>query len=602
MKQFYLLALLISAFSYAQLTPPTDLQAYYSGVDFSKTGLDLFNDLAVTTASKHTTSLSYTPGIWEASKQTDEDIVNSNNVLLFYGYNDTDGNFVTDRTRSKTLNGGNNGTEWNREHVFPNSLASPSLNSSGTSGPPYADAHNLRPSDVQMNSNRGNKQFASGSGFAGNVSGNWYPGDEWKGDAARIIMYMYTRYGSQCHPSFAVNGTTNSIDPNMINLLLEWNAQDPVSLIEDNRNTYHANTSNTYAQGNRNPFIDNPYLATVIWGGTPAENRWGSQPPTDTENPSVPTNLVASNPTSSTVDLSWTASTDNTGVTSYDVYDGSNFVNTASNATTYTISGLTPETTYNFSVRARDAANNVSALSTSDSATTLAGPPTGSGCVNETFENIPSNAGSYATRTWTGDDGVVDGWIATDARTDQTLNSRAICIRNGTLTSPLISGGIGNLTVTTQLTFGGSAGSFDLLVNGTSVGTIPYSGDNTTSTTTTISNIDIVDNVTIVLDNQSTSNRVRIDDLSWTCFTLNNEEFNKKEIKIYPNPIKSGLLTVNVDHNTSFEIYDILGKKILKGNITSSNNKVNLSSLSKGVYILRLQTKNGSITKKLIKE
>jgi|GEM_PF-5174026 len=45
---------------------------------------------------------------------------------------------------------------------------------------------------------------------------------------------------------------------------------------EDNRNTYHGNTANTYAQGNRNPFIDNPYLATVIWGGPVAENRWSS--------------------------------------------------------------------------------------------------------------------------------------------------------------------------------------------------------------------------------------------------------------------------------------------------------------------------------------
>ena len=60
----------------------------------------------------------------------------------------------------------------------------------------------------------------------------------------------------------------------MINLFLQWNVEDPVSPFEDNRNTYHGNTTNASAQGNRNPFIDNPYLATVIWGGTAAENRW----------------------------------------------------------------------------------------------------------------------------------------------------------------------------------------------------------------------------------------------------------------------------------------------------------------------------------------
>ena len=60
----------------------------------------------------------------------------------------------------------------------------------------------------------------------------------------------------------------------MIQLFLQWNAEDPVSQYEDNRNTYLGNSSNTNGQGNRNPFIDNPYLATRIWGGQVAQNRW----------------------------------------------------------------------------------------------------------------------------------------------------------------------------------------------------------------------------------------------------------------------------------------------------------------------------------------
>ena len=111
------------------------------------------------------------------------------------------------------------------------------------------------------------------SGNSGDVgSGNWYPGDEWKGDVARMIMYMYLRYGTRCLPSNVAIGTTNSIDSNMIDLLLEWNVEDPVSDFEKQRNTYHENTSNMYAQGNRNPFIDNPAFATSIWGGTQAED------------------------------------------------------------------------------------------------------------------------------------------------------------------------------------------------------------------------------------------------------------------------------------------------------------------------------------------
>ena len=112
------------------------------------------------------------------------------------------------------------------------------------------------------------------SGHSTNVTDGWYPGDEWKGDVARMIMYMYLRYGSQCLPSNVGVGNPVSNDADMIDLFLTWNAQDPVSLYEDNRNTYHGNTSNSDAQGNRNPFIDNPYLATVIWGGPLAQNRW----------------------------------------------------------------------------------------------------------------------------------------------------------------------------------------------------------------------------------------------------------------------------------------------------------------------------------------
>jgi hypothetical protein len=56
-----------------------------------------------------------------------------------------------------------------------------------------------------------------------------------------------------------------------LSLFLGWNAEDPVSTIEIQRNNIIGG-----AQGNRNPFIDNPYLATKIWGGTAAEDRWGT--------------------------------------------------------------------------------------------------------------------------------------------------------------------------------------------------------------------------------------------------------------------------------------------------------------------------------------
>ena len=243
------------------------IPSYYSGVNTTLSGTALKTELATKIISTHTTTLSYSPGVWDALKQTDLDPSNSSNVLLFYGYSDIDGNYITDRSRSKTLNGGTSGTQWNREHVYPKSLGTPNL---GTTGP-GSDAHHLRATDITMNSNRGSLLFIDGSGNAGVVSTGWYPGDEWKGDVARMIMYMYLRYGTVCLPSNVAIGTTNATDANMIDVLLEWNAEDPVSTYEIQRNT-----ALETLQGNRNPFIDNPAFATTIWGGTQAEDRFAT--------------------------------------------------------------------------------------------------------------------------------------------------------------------------------------------------------------------------------------------------------------------------------------------------------------------------------------
>src|SRR5215212_5847398 len=88
----------------------------------------------------------------------------------------------------------------------------------------------------------------------------------------------------------------------------------------------------------------------------------GGGPGPDTTPPSVPTGLRSTGVTSSSVSLAWTASSDNVGVTGYDVYRGTTRVSTVT-GTTATVSGLAASTTYSFSVAARDAAGNVSARS-----------------------------------------------------------------------------------------------------------------------------------------------------------------------------------------------------------------------------------------------
>jgi len=100
-----------------------------------------------------------------------------------------------------------------------------------------------------------------------------------------MIMYMYLRYDgngssiaeTQCYPSVVGVGNAVGNDANMIDLFLQWNADDLVSDVEKQRNSV-----SEIHQGNRNPFIDNPALATVIWGGVPAEDTWGNLLSTNT--------------------------------------------------------------------------------------------------------------------------------------------------------------------------------------------------------------------------------------------------------------------------------------------------------------------------------
>lgn len=367
---FYFL-LFISFISFSQ-------EAYYNDVDKTLTGLALKNALTTKITATHTNKLTYTPGVWEASRVTDENPSNTSEVILIYGWTSTG---TTARTINKNFQDGSssNSLLWNREHVYSKSLANPKF---VTDQPgPGTDAHNLRPANSQRNSTRSNFKFGSGSGNSGFSSvtysgpngpntAAWFPGDEWKGDVARMMMYMYVRYGAQCLPTGVGVGSKEFTPDDMIDLFLQWNVEDPVSAIEIARNNYHENTANSAAQGNRNPFIDNPYLATRIWGGNSAEDRWDYYVSTDTQAPTVPADVSLSNISLNSMDISWTASTDNIGVTGYNIYiDG--ILEAQTTNTTYSFSDLETNTTYSFTVVAKDLINNMSAASIALDGTTL---------------------------------------------------------------------------------------------------------------------------------------------------------------------------------------------------------------------------------------
>ena len=221
---------------------PSELSDYYSNATFYVDADLLKTELKIHTSGKHTTILSYGQR-HQYLYNADEDESNVDNVILMYS---SESRYWEEYTSG---NNSYNPQTFNTEHVYPQSR----LSSDGA----VTDLHHLRACDASVNSSRSNYPFVNGSGTYSLNGNTWYPGDEWRGDIARMIMYLNIRYGE-------IFGSVGTLD-----LFLEWNAADPVSSFEKQRNdVIYA------AQGNRNPFIDNPYLATLVWGGDEAENLW----------------------------------------------------------------------------------------------------------------------------------------------------------------------------------------------------------------------------------------------------------------------------------------------------------------------------------------
>ncbi len=212
------------------------------------------------------TELSYT-AVTNALKVTDEDTLNTNNVICFY----------TGWSYPKTAFG-NLYNNWNREHTW-----SKSHGDFGDTPPEGTDLHHMRACDASVNSAKSNRDFSEGTTqyFDGGVPTGcytapyiWEPRDADKGDVARALFYMAVRYEGD-------NGETNlelvsyvntapDYQPLYGNLdtLMKWHNQDPVNNWERNRNdiVYYQ------YQANRNPFVDHPEYVDLIWGEEPVSH------------------------------------------------------------------------------------------------------------------------------------------------------------------------------------------------------------------------------------------------------------------------------------------------------------------------------------------
>lgn len=220
--------------------------------------------------------------VWDILKVTDRDTANSDNVILIYS--------------GRSVNAAqeyNSGAGWTREHVWAKSRGD-----FGNAEGAGTDVHHLRPCDNGVNSARNNRNFDDcvncenvmddGVNTGSKKDRNQWtfePRDDVKGDVARMIFYMAVRYeGGNGEPDLELTTThLTKTDKRPLQgnfeTLLQWHMNDPVSDWERNRNQIIYDQF----QGNRNPFIDYPELASYLWGADTA-NVWMSSDTAATTN------------------------------------------------------------------------------------------------------------------------------------------------------------------------------------------------------------------------------------------------------------------------------------------------------------------------------
>jgi chitodextrinase len=323
-------------------------------------------------------------------------------------------------------------------------------------------------------------------------------------------------------------------------------------------------------------------------------------PVPDTTAPTAPT-LSASGTTSTSTNLSWTGATDNIGVTGYDVYRGTTLLGSTASAT-FAVTGLTASTTYTFTVRAKDAAGNVSVDSNVVSVTTLASSVT------------------YCTATAT-----------------NTADERIQRVQFGTINNPststagyenytaistnVVRGTANTITITPLWTATVYSETYAVYIDYNQNGVFTDAGE-TAYTRATTTATPIIGTITIPTTAALGSTRMRVmmkystlptsSCGSYTYgqvedYTLNivaarlNGTENGISFNLFPNPVKGDILNIsNLDVDSTYRIFNMIGQELGNGKI--ENEVINVAHLSSGTYLIEVSNEKGLLTKRFIKQ
>ena len=339
----------------------------------------------------------------------------------------------------------------------------------------------------------------------------------------------------------------------------------------------------------------------------------------DTTAPTTST-LSASGTTTSSTNLSWTTATDNVSVTGYDVYQNGVF-KTSTTTTSLIVNGLTTATTYNFYVKAKDAAGNTSVASNTVTVTTAATTlvSNNSTYCNSTGATATEYINSVMVDTFNNTSGNNNGYgnyramsinLATGSTTKIMITPKWFGAARAEYYNVWIDFNQNGTFETSELVFSKSntklksvSGPLYIPTNaltGNTVMRVSMKNNSLPTACETFSagevedyTINIVTNTTRSADEVTTTKEE----------TTETNEIAKIDFKLYPNPVKGDIVYfsgIENENATSYRIYNLMGQQVADGLI--ENNAVNVSALMPAIYIIEVTDGNSAASKRFIKE